>query len=72
MNVSGISVLLISFLEPLRRRGMAGHVTGMEVHRQEGTKGKAMDVLVVQLLRLTVTTDQEARKYVANLHQGGS
>lgn len=49
---------------------MAGHVTGMEVHRQEGTTRKATDVLVVHLLRLTVTTDQEGMKHVATLHQG--
>ena len=51
---------------------MADHVTGMEVHRQEDTTRKATDVFVAHLLRLTVTTDQEGRKHVATLHQGGN
>lgn len=51
---------------------MTGHVTGMEVHRQEGSTRKATDVLVVHLLHLTVTTDQEERKYISALHQGGN
>lgn len=51
---------------------MADHVTGMEVHRQEGTTRKATDILVVHLLRLTVKTDQEGRKHIATLHQGGN
>lgn len=51
---------------------MAGRVTGMEVHRQEGTTRKATDVLVVHLLRLTLTTDQEERKHIVALHRGGN
>jgi hypothetical protein len=71
MNLSEISVRIISVIKLTGRR-MAGHVTGMEVHRQEGTTRKATDVLVVHILRLTVTADQEGRKHVATLHQGGN
>jgi len=72
MNLSGISVRIISVIKLLPGRRMADHVTGMEVHRQEGTTRKATDILVVHLLRLTVKTDQEGRKHIATLHQGGN
>jgi hypothetical protein len=49
---------------------MAVHVIGTGVRRQEGKIGKATYVLVVHLLRLTVTTDHEERKQTADLHQG--
>lgn len=72
MNLSGISVGIITVIKLLPGRRMADHVTGMEVHRQEDTARKATDVFVAHLLRLTVTTDQEGRKHVATLHQGGN
>lgn len=71
MNLLVILVRIISVTKFFPGRRMAGHVTGMELHRQEGTTRKVTDILVVHLLRLTVTTDQEERKHVATLHQGG-
>jgi len=72
MNLSRISVRIVSDIKLLPGRRMAGRVTGMEVHRQEGTTRKATDVLVVHLLRLTLTTDQEERKHIVALHRGGN
>jgi hypothetical protein len=71
MNLSGISVRIICVTKFVLGRRMADHVTGMEVHRQEGTTRKVTDVFVVHLLRQILTTEQEERKYVATLHQRG-